>query len=138
MSEIFFTNSDQIPLPPNEVRVRNLSATPRRDGQRIDVKMALTPFQKRPNVELRILNALGEEVAALSVVEAIDAEMDFTMHLRNRETAGHYSLEMRVFYADIESHEPALGAQTSSGEILNKAKQIVDQRKIEFEIPETA
>ncbi len=136
MSDIFFTESGEAPVPPNEVRIRQLSAAPRRDGVRIDVHAALTPFQRRPNIEVAITNSQGHEVAAVSLVEAIDPKMDFTMHLREPETGGSYTLAMRVFYADIEQHQAAANGEASAGEILHKAKEIIDQRQIQFEIAE--
>ena len=134
MSDIFFTDAGEAPLPPDEVRVRQLSAAPRRDGKRIDVHAELTPFQKRPNIELTVTNSSGSEVAALSVVEAIDPKMDFTVHLRESNPRGHYSLLLRVFYADLEAHEAASAGEASAGEILSQAKQIVAQRAVTFEI----
>jgi len=135
MSDIFFTDSSEAPLPPEEVRIREFQAVPRRDGQRVDVHLALTPFQKRPNIEVGILNGEGDEVAALSVVEAIDPKMDFTMHLRE-PGVGEYKVEVRVFYADIEGSAATNGGNSSASEILSKAKQVVDRRTIAFEIPQ--
>ncbi|MEX2143293.1 MAG: hypothetical protein WD740_01750 [Anaerolineales bacterium] len=135
MTDLFFSNIDEAPVPPGEVRIRELAAEPRRDRARIDVSFALTPFQKRPNLELLICDEAGREMAALSVVEAIDPKMDFTMHLRQAETGGHYTLELLVFYADVEAHATTNGGQPSASEILSKARQVVDRRTIEFEIP---
>lgn len=138
MSDIFWTDASEAPVPPDEVRIRQFSAAPRRDGTRIDVAAELTPFQKRPNLEVSIHNAAGNEVAALSVVEAIDPKMDFTMHLRETKTGGSYRVVMLVFYADVEQQQAANGSAkghaSSAGEILQNARQIVDQREINFEI----
>jgi hypothetical protein len=135
MSEdIFFTDASEAPVPPDEVRIRELTAVPRRDGARIDVAFALTPFQRRPNIEVTIVNPEGREVSALSIVEAIDAKMNFTMHIREANPGGHYQLELRVFYADVEAHAATNGSSTSAGEILGKAKQVVDQRQLSFEV----
>ncbi len=134
MQDIFFTNSDEAPVPSDEVRIRLLEVVPRADGRRVDVRMEITPFQQRPNVELTIRNDSGEEVSTLSVVEAMEAAMDFTMHLREAKTGGLYTLEMRVFYADIESYEAKEGAETASAEILERASQVVDQRQVDFQI----
>jgi len=134
MEDVFFTESSEAPVPPGEVRIRILDAVPRPDGRRIDVRTEITPFQQRPNVELVIRNDSGDESATLSVVEAMEAAMDFTMHLREKEPAGKYSLEMRVFYTDIEAHEAAEGEEVASAEILEKASYVVDQQIIEFQI----
>lgn len=132
MSDIFFTDSSEAPVPPEEVRIREFTAVPRPDGRRVDVHAALTPFQKRPNLDLTITDAEGEEAAALSVVEAIDPKMDFTMHLRGPQVGGWYAAELRVFYSDIK--EPGTDGESSAGEILRKTRKIVDQRKFEFEV----
>jgi hypothetical protein len=134
MSEIFFTEPSEAPVPPDEVRIRMLEAEPRPDGRRIDVRTALTPFQQRPNIEISIRDEEGREVSTLSVVEAIDAQMDFTMHLRGPQGSGHYTMAMRVFYADIESHEAAEGEEVQSSEILHKATMVVDEATTEFDI----
>lgn len=133
MSDIFFTEAGEAPVPPDEVRIRELDAQPRPDGRRIKVHTELTPFQKRPNIEVLIHNAIGAEVAAVSVVEAIDSKMDFTMHLREPQTGGHYTLSMNVFYADVEA---AQGSAPSAGEMLRGAKTLVDQRQVVFDIPQ--
>lgn len=138
MSDIFFTDADEAPVPPAEVRVRALDASPRQDCVRVDVHLELTPFQQRPNVEVGIKNADGHEVAALNVVEAIDHKMDFTMHLREPKPSGRYSVAVHVFYSEVEAQASTIGGQQSASEILKKARQVVDQRKMEFEISSKA
>lgn len=135
MSDIFFSNIDEAPVPPAEVRIRELAAKPRRDRARIDVHFALTPFQQRPNIEVAINDSAGRQVSALSIVEAIDPVMDFTMHLRHPPAGGAYALELVVFYADVEGHAAANGGQPSAGEILASARSVVDRRQLEFELP---
>lgn len=140
MSDVFFTEPSEAPVPPEEVRVRQLGAAPRRDGARIDVKFDLTPFQRRPNIDVVINDPAGREVTALSIVEAIDHLMEFTMHLREPSRGGLYTLELSIFYADVEAHNvedhlPHNGDQPSAGTILERAKHVVAQRKITFEVP---
>jgi hypothetical protein len=135
MSDIFFTDSAEVPVPPDEVRIRELTAVPRVDGARVDVDIVLTPFQKRPNIELAITNAAGHEVAALSVVEAIESEMEFTVHIRETQPRGSYKVTVLVFYADIEAAAPTNGGeQPSAGDTLSQAKHIVDERFLSFKI----
>ena len=134
MEDVFFTESSEAPVPPEEVRIRVLDAEPRVDGRRIDVRTEITPFQKRPNVELVIRNGKGEDISTLSVVEAMEAAMDFTMHLREKEPKGKYTLEMRIFYSDIEAYEADEGEEIATAEILEKASQVVDQLKIDFQV----
>ena len=122
MQDIFFTDSNEAPVPPEEVRIRTLDALLRPDGRRLDVRTEITPFLKRPNFEIVLRNDSGEESATLSVVAVVANSMEFTMHLREIEPTGTYLLEMRLFYADIEANEPAEGEEIPSAEILKRAK----------------
>jgi hypothetical protein len=134
MQDIFFTESDEAPLPPEEVRIRLLDAVLRPDGRRLDVRTEITPFLKRPNFEIVVRNNSGEVSANLSVVEAVETSMEFTMHLHEKEPIGTYLLEMQLFYSDLEANEPADGEEIPSAEILRKSKLTVDKRQIEFQI----
>ena len=134
MQDIFFTDSNEAPVPPEEVRIRTLDALLRPDGRRLDVRTEITPFLKRPNFEIVLRNDSGEESATLSVVEVVETSMEFTIHLSEKEPMGTYLLEMRLFYSDIEANEPAEGEEIRSAEILKKAKLAVDQRQIEIQI----
>jgi len=136
MSDIFFSEAGEAPVPPDEVRIRELEAKPRPDGQRIQVRIDITPFQKRPNVEALIMNAASQPLASVSVVEAIDPIMEFVMHLRQPRTPGRYTLKARVFYADVEAQQTESPLETSSAELLNKAKQIVHEHAVDFIIAE--
>jgi len=136
MSDIFFSEAGEAPVPPDEVRIRELEAKPRPDGQRIQVRIDITPFQKRPNVEALIMNAASQPLASVSVVEAIDPIMEFVMHLRQPRTPGRYTLKARVFYADIEAQQTESPLESSSGELLNNAKEIVHEHAIDFIVTE--
>lgn len=98
--DIFFTDPAEVPLPPDEVRIRALRAEPWPDGRRVRVYLEVDPFQKRPSVDLTILNAQQEPVAVASIIESMDRKMDFTMHLRGAETAGTYRLQVALYYSE--------------------------------------
>jgi hypothetical protein len=117
------------------VRIRQLLAAPWPDNRRVRVVLELTPFQKRPNGEIRILDSLGEEVANLSIVEAIDPKMEFTLHLRTAEPAGCYTTSAAVYY--YEEEEP--GPQENDGGQerpyqLPARITVVDSAEVTFEI----
>ncbi len=97
--DIFFQDPGEIPLPPAEVRIRELKAQPWSDGQRVRVYLEIDPFQKRPNAEISILNNINEEVASVSIIETIDRKMEFTMHLRGEKKPGDYTIQAVLFYA---------------------------------------
>ena len=135
MSDIFFAEPDQVPVPPDEVRIRELKATPQADGRRVSVLIDVTPFQKRPNMELVILNSMREKVADLNVVEAIDNKMDFTVHLREAQTGGTYTARLTVLYSNFDEIEQDENFQADSpNDFFEKTSQEVDTKEITFEI----
>ena len=42
--DIFFADPDDIPLPPEEVKIRQLEARPYPEGQRVAVRFEITPM----------------------------------------------------------------------------------------------
>src|SRR5215211_18264 len=107
-----------IPLPRGDVRITSLAIRPYADGRRMKLSFSLTPFLERPSVDLAVVNAAGQEVASLSLIEAMDTHFDFTVHLRGPEPVGPHDLRLTLFY--LESDEP--GA----------ARQVVDERSLSF------
>ena len=131
--DIFFSESGDPPVSPSEVRFKHLVGQPWPDGRRVQVNIELTPFLKKPNLELRIANSAGEVVASLEVVEAIDFKMDFTMHLRESQPNGKYHINARIFYTDLDRYteeEPEQEATVS--ELLQEASNVVDTLESEF------
>ncbi len=101
--DIDFFDHDDAPVPPDEVRIRELIARPHPDGLRIRVYLELTPFQERPNAEVIIRDSQGETVASVSVIETIDPKMEFTMHLRESQPVGEYTVDAIVYYSQIDA-----------------------------------
>ncbi len=97
---IFFTDPSEAPRPPDEVRIRKLEAQPYPDGRRVKVLLEVTPFQRRPNLDVRIQDSAGHEVASLNVVEPISPRNEFTMHLRLSNPTGEYRVIASVLYPD--------------------------------------
>jgi hypothetical protein len=91
---------DIIPLPPAEVRIKELSAEPYSDGERIRVNLETTPFQQRPWLEATLFDAQGEEVASASIIEPLNWKIEFTMHVRRTPPQGTYTLSARLFYPE--------------------------------------
>ncbi len=96
--DIFFTDPTDIPLPPDEVRIRQLVASPWPDGHRVSVALHITPFQKPPSGEINIINAVGDELAIINIIETVDPKMEFTMHLRGAEIIGPLQVNAFLFY----------------------------------------
>jgi hypothetical protein len=98
--DIFFQDPSEVPLPPNEVRIRELRAEPWPDGRRVLVYLEVDPFQKRPSAEVEITNSDGQIVSHASVIESMSRKMEITMHLRQAQIGGEYRLAVNVFYTD--------------------------------------
>lgn len=134
--DIFFTDPTDIPLPPEEVRIRHFRAEPWPDKRRVQVYLEITPFQKGPNSEIEIRNADGDEVASLTIIESINPKIDVTIHLRGGEPAGVYTASAMVYY--YEAEELTSSAKGSAEDaplppLPSKIKR-VDQAETTFQI----
>lgn len=106
--ELFFLNPDEVPLPPNEVRIRELNAEPWPDGKRVRIAIEVDPFQKRPNIDILISNQDGKPVAVASIIESMTKKMEITMHLRGTPTVGQYHVRAELYYqqkAEVDNPE---------------------------------
>jgi hypothetical protein len=126
--DIFFQDPTAIPLPPDEVRIKELRAEPLPDHRRVRVFLETTPFQKRPNGEVIIANPFGDEVANVSIVESISPRMEFIMHLRGEVPPGEYQLTAMIYY-DLEEDKPDNPPE-------QRKKMVVDEGEAKFEIRE--
>jgi hypothetical protein len=124
--DIFFTDPTDIPLPPDEVRIRQLEASPWSDGRRISVTLHITPFQKPPSGEISITNALGDELANISIIETVDPKMEFTLHLRGGEVVNPLNVHASLFYPQEISETE----ETQDNLYNQHQKSIVDQQTI--------
>ena len=133
--DIFFSDPEDAPVPPDEVRIRRLEARAWPDGERIAVQFSITPFQVKPNLELEIRNPVNELAAELSVVEVIQNEMDFTLHLRGEILPGDYSVRMKVLYTDLDKYDQEKETESDAGEILKESSRITDQAETTCTLP---
>jgi hypothetical protein len=103
--EFFLPEDNLARAVPEETHITSLSATPYPDGYRVRVNLEVTPFQKRPYIEVTLRDADGEEVASTSIVEPLSWKLEFTMHIRG-ELRNPYALNARLYYPDGPSDEP--------------------------------
>ena len=117
--DFFFPEDNLTRAVPEETRITSLLAEPYEDRGRVRVNIEVTPFQKRPHIDVNLLDSDGEEVATTSLVEPLSWKLEFTLHVRGKaDPAGLYRLEARLYYPDDgPQNEPV---------------------QIEFEIPESA
>lgn len=123
--EAFFRDPNEPVFPPEEVRIKELRAEPRPDGQRVRVFLHITAFQKRPSGEVRILNALGDELASANFIEALSPRMEFTLHLRG-EVLNPHRLQARIFYLKEQPQEDEAE--------IERDLLVVDQAQTDFDV----
>jgi hypothetical protein len=104
----FFLPEDNLTrATPEETKILSLSAQPYPDGYRLRVNMEITPFQKRPYIEVTLNDAKGDEVTSTNIVEPLGWKLEFTMHIRD-ELHNPYTLSARLYYPDGPENEPVI------------------------------
>jgi hypothetical protein len=92
---------------PEETKIISLTAQPYSDGYRLRVNIEVTPFQKRPYIEVTLHDANGDEVASTNIVEPMSWKLEFTMHIRG-ELNNPYALNAKLYYPEGPSNEPLI------------------------------
>ncbi|NOY97814.1 MAG: hypothetical protein GXP40_01245 [Chloroflexi bacterium] len=109
--EFFFdsqTNPDIPRLDPEDVRIVEMRAEPYPDGRRVRVNLDITPYKKRPHLEVTLTNPGGDEVSTVSIIEPLNWKIEFTMHIRGENIAGTYTLDTRLFYPPRDEEDPKM------------------------------
>lgn len=104
--DFFFAEDNLNRMTPEETHITSLSAEPYPDGYRLRVNIQITPFQKRPHIEVTLKDANGAEVASASIVEPMGWKLEFTMHIRAEGLKNPYTLEAKLYYPDGPAAEP--------------------------------
>lgn len=103
--DFFFPEDNLNRMTPEETRITSLSAEPYPDGYRVHVNVQITPFQKRPHLEVTLRDKDGDEIGSTSIVEPMSWKLEFTMHIRG-ELNNPYTLDAKLYYPDGPSAEP--------------------------------
>jgi hypothetical protein len=103
--EFFFPEDNLTRTVPEETKISSLTAQSYPDGYRVRVNIEVTPFQKRPYIEVLLADSNGAEVASTSIVEPMSWKLEFTMHIRG-ELKNPYKLSARLYYPEGPSAEP--------------------------------
>jgi len=127
---IFLQDPDEVRLPPEEVRLLEVKVTPQPDGRRVKIYLELTPFSKRPNIDVTITSPKGKAAAHSSILETMLRKLEFILHLREPEPGGKYAIECLVYYQKLP--EPV----DTSQEVSLPEPMVVDHQKASFVLPE--
>jgi len=131
--DINFHDPSDIPLPPDDIRIRELRVEPFPDRRRVRLFIEITPFQQKPNCEIKIFTQSGSEAASLSIIEAIDYKMQLTVHLKDESIYGEYVAFMEVYYFEPgQSDQAPEPVRDSEIHQLPDRVKPVDQRQVAF------
>ncbi|MBE9523526.1 MAG: hypothetical protein IMY76_00400 [Chloroflexi bacterium] len=127
--DIFFSDPNDVPLPPEDVHIRKFTAEPWPDKHRVRVYLEISPFQKRPSGEIVITDAAGRQVAVANFIETMVANMEINLHLRADDTLGAYTITAKLFYLQEIAEE-----EQEKETLVRPEKIQVDQAIFDFEI----
>lgn len=116
MQEIFFFDQGDDLLPREDVRIQHARAEPYPDGGRVRITIELTTFADKPNLSLTIIDSSGETVSEAEILEIITPKIDLTMHIRQPEAQGEYTLRVELYYDDSQPQDIYLYSFSSTGE----------------------
>jgi hypothetical protein len=101
MSNIDFFNPADVPQPRDKIKVEKVDAQPYPDGWRVRIIIDVTPFQERPNLEIKVRTLEGRPVSELSVIETMIRHLEFTVHIRGVSSpAGTYIADAGLYYGE--------------------------------------
>lgn len=103
--DFFFPEDNLNRMTPEETDITSLSAEPYPDGYRLHVNIQVTPFQKRPHIDVLLTDVDGNIVGSTTIVEPMGWKLEFTMHIRG-ELKNPYTLEAKLYYPDGPSKDP--------------------------------
>jgi hypothetical protein len=97
---LHFVDSHEVPLAPEEVRIRSVKAEPLADGKRIAFDLVITPFRESPDISILIQDEQLEEVASADVIGVRDPRMQLTLHVRGRAPVGALKATVELGYRE--------------------------------------
>ena len=105
----FYADPGLAPKPRSEIRIEALTVAPYPDGRRVRIDIELTPFapSDRPNLELTAIKPDGTQVGSVSIIEAAQRLLSLTMHLRDSQPSGEYTLQAELYFGDTPPQSTA-------------------------------
>lgn len=88
------------PLPPEEVHFLDLKVEPWEDKNRLKVFVKISEFTTPPNLNFFITDENDSLISEVTLIENIDIEFVFTMHLRKNSNQQTLFLKGEIFYQE--------------------------------------
>lgn len=103
--DFFFPEDNLARAVPEETKILSLTTETYPDGRRLRVNIEVTPFQKRPYIEIMLTDKDENEIASTNIVEPMSWKLELTMHVRG-EINNPYTLSAKLYFPDGPSQEP--------------------------------
>lgn len=101
--ELPLVDPTEPPRSPKQTRFREVQAEPYPDGSRLRLYVRLTPFERRPDLDITVFNEEGEQIASTIVVQAFLPVLSLTMHLQPGAGSGECSARLLLRYPELET-----------------------------------
>lgn len=96
--DLQFVEPSETPVPPEEVRIRELTVDLLPDGRRLRLGLHITPFLEPPSIQAVVRDQDDNEITSATVIGAVTADMELTLHLRGAGDPSEYRLELELGY----------------------------------------
>lgn len=95
----FFDDPLEGPKSREAVRIKSIGIYIHEERRMLSFGIELTPFLERPSIEMKMINATGEDAGSLSVIETLTPNFSLIVHFRDQEMTNPYRLLAVVYYA---------------------------------------
>lgn len=129
MEDIPLSDSSEIPLPPDQVEIREFKAEPYEDGKRVHIYLTFTPFQEDPSAEIKVFDPRGSQVANVDIIETFDPNTEITLHLPEDRAKGEYTAKVDAFYLHQDLPED------ETEQVDTPKRRMIGKAETTFEIP---
>ena len=124
MNVTFFDDPLQEPSAPEDVRMKQLGLYVYPDKRRVAVGFELTQFRQRPSLEVTITDEQDKVAGSLNVIEVLSPNFSLTMHLRDKEPADTYQVEVTIYFATPETERQDVHTCQATFTVAEPGEQI--------------
>lgn len=121
----FFDDPEKRGRAREDVRLKQLGLYVYEDARRVAIGFNLTPFAERPSLEVTATNEEGQVAGSMTVIEALSANFNLTMHLRDESPTDHYTIDVVVFYKDENGERVEVDRKHGKVDVNVPGEQIV-------------